>query len=157
MNYILTNPTLIFFLGMLFAFAIVFLTMPSMMILKRKSKFSFDETIKKISDNVKKENWSLLAVRRLDESVKKHGCKTDVKVALIEICEATLANAIISDKTATQMSVMMPCTISVYENADGTVYIANMNTAPMGFMFGGIVRKVMVGKVSPAQKRILNI
>lgn len=148
---------LTFISGILLAMLLVYLCMPSIMVIERKSSLSFDKTIAKISENIEKEGWSLLAVRRVDESIKRQGRDTKVKVALIELCQADYANAIVSDPSAIKVSVMMPCTISVYENADGSVYIANMNTAPLGFMFGGIVKEIMAGKVAPAQKRLLNL
>lgn len=148
---------IMFLIGLVTTCVIVYFIMPANMILKRKSPLSFDETINQISKNIKEEGWSLMGIRRIDESIKKHGQKTDMKVALIELCHSDYANAIISDKSFVHISVMMPCTISVYENKKGDVYISNMNTAMMGWVFGGIVRKIMAGKVAPAQKKFLNL
>lgn len=154
---IIKNPWVIFTTGLIVAFMIVFFTMPSMMIVKRKSTLSFDQTIEKISTNIRNEGWSIMGVRRIDNSIKNHGRDTKIKVALIELCHPDYANAIISDRTATHISVMMPCTISVYENEEHEVSIATMNTAPMGYMFGGIVKEIMAGKVAPAQKKFLDL
>ena len=85
MEDLIQNPILIFTIGALFVASLIYLLMPSMMILKKKSSLSFDETIKRISENIKKEGWSLMGVERIDESIKKHGRKTGVKVALINM------------------------------------------------------------------------
>ncbi|MHA1550252.1 MAG: DUF302 domain-containing protein [Alphaproteobacteria bacterium] len=156
MEILLTNPTFIFMAGVFVTMLAVKIFMPSMMINTKKSPLSFDQTVEKVSQNIKAEGWSLLNIERVDLSVKKFGYETDVKVALIELCHPEYANAIVSDPSAIKISVMMPCTISIYEKADGSVYTSNMKTVPMGWMFGGIVRKIMAGPVAKAQKKFLN-
>ncbi len=52
------------------------------------------------------------------------------------------------DDKAMFVTVMMPCSISVYEKSDGNVYVSTMNAALMGRMFGGTVAKVMSGPVA---------
>ncbi|MBN2676293.1 MAG: DUF302 domain-containing protein [Alphaproteobacteria bacterium] len=145
---------LMFVLGAIFVSVLIILVMPSMMILRKESPYSFDKTIKVLSDNIKKEGWSLMGVRTLHDSIEKHGCLPGRKVALVEMCHPDYANAIISDEKASHISVMMPCTISVFEMGK-TVYVSYFNTKPMGWMFGGIVSKIMAGPVAKAQKKFL--
>ncbi len=47
------------------------------------------------------------------------------------------------------VSLMMPCTISIYEKSDGQTYVATMNAGLMGRLFGGTVARVMAGSVAP--------
>ena len=46
------------------------------------------------------------------------------------------------------LSVMMPCSIGVYEKSDGKTYISTMNAGLLGRMFGGVVAEVMAGSVA---------
>ena len=46
------------------------------------------------------------------------------------------------------LSVMMPCSIAVYEKADGKTYVSTMNSGLMGKMFGGTAAAVMAGPVA---------
>ncbi|MGD9874204.1 MAG: DUF302 domain-containing protein [Kiritimatiellia bacterium] len=59
------------------------------------------------------------------------------KKKIFFVCKAKYANRIV-DKYP-HMGAMMPCTWSVYETADGKVYIAKMNIALMSKMFLGNV------------------
>ncbi len=142
-------------LGVLLTLFVVYLAVPSMMINKKKSEFSFEMTVAKIKENIEQEGWLLQGVKHIDKSVQKHGENTNVKVALLEICHPKYAAQMINDKKSTHISVMMPCTISVYETAEGEVYIATMNIKPMAWLFGGKIQEVMGGAVYKAQKKFI--
>ncbi len=142
-------------LGILLTMFVIYLAAPSMMINKKKSEFSFEMTVAKIKENIEQEGWLLQRVKRIDKSVQKHGENANVKVALLEICHPKYAAQMINDKESTHISVMMPCTISVYETAEGEVYIATMNIKPMAWLFGGKVKEVMGGAVYEAQKKFV--
>ena len=51
----------------------------------------------------------------------------------------------------------MPCTISVYQKSDGKTYIATMNAALLGKMFGGTVAEIMGDKVAVDQKKFVDL
>ena len=55
------------------------------------------------------------------------------------------------------VSVFMPCTISVYQKSDGKTYIATMNAALLGKMFGGTVAEIMGDKVAVDQKKFVDL
>ncbi len=56
-----------------------------------------------------------------------------------------------NDDTARRVSVLMPCTISVYEKADGSVWVGAMNPGLIAPLFGGVVAQVMAGPVAREQ------
>lgn len=62
---------------------------------------------------------------------------------LVDLCEPNHASNILRHDQDRIVSVMMPCTISVYRKSDGKTYIGHMNAGLMGGMFGGHVAKVM--------------
>lgn len=57
--------------------------------------------------------------------------------------------------SARVVSVMMPCTIAVYEKADRRVAVATMNAGLVGRFFGGIVAEIMAGPVSLEQQQFV--
>jgi len=84
----------------------------------------------------------------MQKSLAKHG-QTAPRVTLLKICEPHHAAKILNDDDALSVSLMMPCTISIYEKSDGETYVATMNAAVMGRIFGGTVADVMAGSVAP--------
>jgi uncharacterized protein (DUF302 family) len=87
--------------------------------------------------------------------VAKNGGPRILPVTLVELCQGQHAGKMLLDDAARVVSVMMPCTISVYEKADGKVYVGFMNARLVGQLFGGTVGEVMGGPVAEAQDRIL--
>ena len=118
-------------------------TMPTMMLQEAVSPYDLDKTVETISQNALDAGWVVAGVKPLHKSVKKHGGKPVLPVMLINLCEAHHASSILSIDADRKLSVMMPCTISVYTKADGKTYIGYMNAGLMGAMFGGNVAKVM--------------
>ena len=132
--------------------------MPKQMIKERKSPLGYEETIAKIQQNVVDSGWVISSTSRLDKSLQKFG-KEVPPVALINICQPDHASIILKDDSARYISIMMPCTISVYEKADGNTYVATMGMKLMGKMFGGLVAEIMGGAVAEEEEaftRFLN-
>jgi hypothetical protein len=72
-------------------------------------------------------------------------------VRLVNLCQAKHAAAIMRDDTARRVSVLMPCTISVYEKSDGSVWIGAMNPGLIAPFFGGVIAEIMGGPVAREQ------
>ena len=53
-----------------------------------------------------------------------------------------------------KLSAIMPCSWSVYELADGSVWVAHMNIGMMARMMGGVVGRSM-GEVAATDERFL--
>lgn len=135
--------------------AALFILGPSMMIHEHVSPLGLDETVAKISENAKAEGWVVAGVKKLDKSVEKHGGGKILPVRLIDLCEAHHAFNILSQDDQRHVSVMMPCTISVYTKDDGKVYVAHMNAGLVGPLFGGTIAEVMGGPVSEQQNKFV--
>jgi len=75
-------------------------------------------------------------------------------VLLIEACKPDYSKPIIKDRDTRILSILMPCTITVYEGDDGKVYIGLLNTALMGQLFGRMVAGVMSHVAEDQQKFI---
>lgn len=126
------------------------------MILEKVSPFDHNDTVKRISDAAKSKGWVVSGVKQLDKSIVKNGGPKVLPVTLVEICNAEHAGKILLDDESRWSSVMMPCTISVYDKNDGKTYVGFMNAPLIGKMFGGLVGDVMGGPVADGQTKILS-
>lgn len=128
---------------------------PRQMIQEKPSPFGMDETVKAIQDNAKAIGWSVTGTRRMDQNIAEKGGPKLLPVTLVELCQPQLAGKMLLDDSARYASVMMPCTIAVYQKQDGKAYVGFMNTEMIGKIFGGTVGEVMGGPVNEAQAKIL--
>ncbi len=139
------NIVISFVLGVIVAAMIGWNVMPSMMLKEVQSPYTVDETVAKIKANAEAKGWVIPSVKPLHKSIEKHsdGKLIIPPVMLVNLCNAEHAyNAIVNDQNK-KISVFMPCTISVYEKTDGTVWMGYMNAKLLGDMFGGAVAKTM--------------
>ncbi len=130
--------------------------MPGMMLKEYQSPYGIEETVKRISDNAINKGWVVADVKPLHKSVIKNGGGELPPVMLVNLCEANHAYNILKDDSNKVVSVMMPCTISVYQKADGKAYIGTMNAGLLGKMFGGVVAEVMGKEVAADQQSFID-
>ena len=123
------------------------LIMPTQMIKEQQSPMGFEETVAHLEKNVANGGWKVSAIMRLDKSLAKEG-KTVLPGASFKICKPDYGEKVLKDDDARFLSVMMPCSIAVYEKTDGKTYISTMNAGLMGRMFGGTAAEVMAGPVA---------
>jgi uncharacterized protein (DUF302 family) len=124
------------------------LAAPNMMLKERVSPLGYEETIAKIESAVTNGGWEISRKMNMQKSLSKFG-KEVPQVTLLKICEPNHAANILNDDDAMYVSLMMPCTISIYEKSDGKTYVGTMNAGLMGRIFGGTVAEVMAGSVAP--------
>lgn len=129
--------------------------MPKMMLKEYQSPYGVEETVEKIKENAVAQGWVVGSVVKMDKSVKKHGGYDLTPLVLVNLCQADHAYKILQNDDTKIVSVMMPCTISVYQKADGKAYIGAMNAGLMGKMFGGVVADVMGDVVAKQQKQFI--
>ncbi len=153
------NKLTAFGLGTVFGIALLGIvgwnSMPKMMLKETPSAYSVEETVQRISATAKEKGWVVASVKPLSKSIAKHGGGSLPPVMLVNLCQAHHAHKILSNDANKIVSVMMPCTISVYEKEDGKTYIGSMNAGLLGTMFGGEVAEVMSGPVSKEQKQFI--
>jgi uncharacterized protein (DUF302 family) len=149
----------VFLLGVLvgagFVGAAVWFSGPDLMLSERPSRVGLDATVDRITKAARADGWVVSSVQKLDQSIVKHGGPKVRPVRLVNLCHPQHAAKILNEDGARIVSVMMPCTIAVYEKSDGSVWAANMNAKLLGSMFGGIVSEVMAGPVAASQEKFL--
>lgn len=150
-----SNVLVGFVLGVIAVSVLGWLMMPSLMLKEYSSPLGVEETVEKISQNALAEGWVVSGVTPLNNSVKKHGGGDLPPVRLINLCQPHHAFNILTEDNSKIVSVMMPCTISVYQKGDGKTYIGTMNAGLLGSMFGGNVAEVMAGPVAAEQQKFI--
>lgn len=149
------KPSSSFALGLLAGVAVavvgVVVAMPRLMLKERVSPLSVDDTLASITQRVAAAHWVVSSVMPLDQSVRKHGGAELPPIRLVNICQASHASRLLVNGDTRKVSVMMPCTIAVYEGDDGKTRVATLNAGLLGRMFGGEVSAVMAGPVAREQ------
>jgi uncharacterized protein (DUF302 family) len=144
-----------FFLGIVFTLVLAGSYASSLMIKETESPFGLEETVARIQHNIKDTgNWDLVGLRNPSATIRAKGANVPDAV-LIEACNSDYSKPLIKDDKTRQVSLMMPCTISVYQKDDGKTYIGTMNAGLMGWMFGPKVGTVM-SDVARDQKQFLS-
>ncbi|MCK5696981.1 MAG: DUF302 domain-containing protein [Gammaproteobacteria bacterium] len=141
-----------FIIGILLVGIIGWKMMPGMMLHEYQSPHDLKETVNRIKMSAIKEGWVIAGIKPLHKSVEKHGGHKILPVMLVNLCQADHAYNILKNDSNKILSVMMPCTISVYEKKDGKTYIGAMNAELLGKMFGGDIAQIMGVEVAEQQK-----
>ena len=145
-----------FIAGVVMLGAVAWKMMPALMLSESVSPYGLEETVDLIQKNAIEADWVVSGLVKLDASIAKHGGPKVPRTWLINLCQADHASRILADDADRVVSVMMPCTISVYEKSDGKTYIGSMNAGLLGRMFGGTVAEVMGREVAAEQEGFIS-
>jgi uncharacterized protein (DUF302 family) len=121
---------------------IVWFTMPLLMLVKLKSKLTYDETISVLSETLKKKpDWKVLVVNDYQKSTEAF--VTLEKVGSVNICNPRYASKILADDKNRAVTAFMPLGLGVFEDKKGQVFVSKLNIGLLGKMFGGTISEVM--------------
>jgi len=131
--------------GMALMGLIVWLTMPSLMLIKHKSNLNYDETVTVLSETLKKkQDWQVLTVNDYQKSTAEFIALE--QVGSLTICNPRYASSILTNDKDRGVTAFMPLGLGVYEDKKGQVFVSQLNVRLLGMMFGGNIAVVM-GKV----------
>lgn len=142
-------------LGLLALAGFAFTFLPRLLLPERPSRFDLDETVTRLADAARAAGWVVQSVVELEKSIEKNGGGTVRPVRLVNLCQAQHAARIMRVDSARRVSVLMPCTISVYEKSDGSIWVGAMNPGLIAPFFGGVIAEVMGRTVAAEQRRLL--
>jgi len=125
-----------------------------MMLHENESPLGYQETIAHLENVITNSGWIISRKINMQKSIAQYGKKIP-PVTIIKICQADYADKILNTDEAMYVSVMMPCSIAVYQKSDGKTYVSTMNTGLMGKMFGGVVADVMGGPVAKDEEKFM--
>lgn len=128
--------------GMALMGLIVWFSMPLLMLVKLRSKLSYDETISVLGENFKKkQDWKVLVVNDYKKSTEAF--VTLEQTGSVNICNPRYASMILADDKDRGVTAFMPLGIGVYEDKKGQVFVSKLNIGLLGKMFGGTISEVM--------------
>ncbi len=145
-----------FVLGIVFVGIVAFNMADSMMLREVPSPYGVEETAARIQRNIQglsENGWTLSGLRNPAKAVANSGTNVP-PVLLVEACSTKYSGPILKDDATRILSILMPCTITVYKKDDGKTYIGLMNAGLMGRMFGPKVGEIM-GYVAEDQKKFV--
>ncbi|AMQ19367.1 DUF302 domain-containing protein [Thermococcus peptonophilus] len=94
-----------------------------------KSKYSFEETIKKMKEKVEGLGWKVIGEYDFKD-------KLGIGFAVLEVCNKDFAAKAVGKPENRWISAMMPCRFSVIEMPDG-IYVFGMNMGLFSQMVSG--------------------
>lgn len=118
------------------------------------SPYSVEETAARIQANIQRlegRGWKLSGLRNPAKAVAAGGTNVP-PVLLVEACSTKYSAPLLKSQASRVFSILMPCTITVFKNDDGSTSIGTMNAGLMGKLFG--VSEVM-DEVYADQKEFL--
>ncbi|MBD3234872.1 MAG: DUF302 domain-containing protein [candidate division Zixibacteria bacterium] len=143
------------FSGLVMMGAVVWFSLPSLMIAEYESSMGFDDTIEAINRTAADRGWLNPKTYDIQKSLQKAGYPDMTKLRIMSLCQPDHAYTILKDDDNKVVSAMMPCRFGIYETADGNVSITGLNIGLMSKMFGGQIAEVM-GAVEREQSEILS-
>lgn len=102
------------------------------------SPFGVEETAARIQQNIQRlegRGWKLSGLRNPAKAVAADGSNVP-PVLLVEACSTKYSGPLLKSEASRIFSILMPCTITIFKNDDGTTAIGTMNAGLMGKLFG---------------------
>jgi uncharacterized protein (DUF302 family) len=141
-----------FVIGIVLLGVVMFLKAGSFMFNEIESPFGVEETAARIQQNIQRlegRGWKLSGLRDPSKAVAASGTNV-LPVLLVEACSTKYSGPLLKEDETRALSILMPCTITVYKKDNGKTYITLMNSGLMGKMFGSKVAEIM-GEVAKDQ------
>jgi uncharacterized protein (DUF302 family) len=121
---------------------IVWFAMPSLMLVKHRSRQGYDGTLAALTEALgKKQDWRVLTVNDYQKSTAAFGAIE--RVGSVNVCNPRYASRILARDDDRGVTAFMPLAIGVYEDGRGQVYVSQLNVRLIGMMFGGTIADVM--------------
>lgn len=143
-------------IGVLLTMLMAMMMAGNLMFNEVESPYGMEETAARIQANIQAmehKGWKLSGLRDPSKAVAATGGNVP-PVLLVEACSTNYSGPILKEDATRILSILMPCTITVYKKDDGKVYIGMMNAGLMGHMFGPKVGEIM-GQVAQDQAEFL--
>lgn len=146
-----------FIAGIFTVGVVAFFGAGSLMFNEIESPYGVEETAARIQRNIQglsNKGWKLSGLRSPSKAVAAAGTNV-LPVLLVEACSTTYSGPLLKDDNTRILSILMPCSITVYKKDNGKTYVGTMNAGLMGRLFGSKVAEIM-GQVAADQAVMLN-
>jgi uncharacterized protein (DUF302 family) len=130
-------------LGSLGTVAVLAFAAPGLVVQEHRSPYGLTATVQTIVTNATNRGWRVSKIYDFREALDRPAEPKLAPIQVIELCQRDYARDLLKSGKNRFVAAMMPCAVAVYEKEDGTVYVASMNSALMGRLFGGEIRTIM--------------
>ncbi len=151
-------PVLVFVSGMLWGITLAFVAgviyLRHSLVLEYESPYGFEKTISVLSARINGEKgWKVMT---------GGGCplpnpSDESRMTQLKLCHLKYALALLDDPDSRKTAAFIPCTFAVYEDGRGGTRVSRMNVDLLGLILGGRSGEIFPRKVSPEQKRMLDV
>jgi uncharacterized protein (DUF302 family) len=122
----------------------VWLTMPSLMLIEYKSPLDYEQTVLALNGAIaRKQDWKVPKVFDYRQNIRDAGHGPIDRVGTATPRNPLYASRILEDEQNRKVTAFMPLGIVVDEREYGQVYISELNVGLLGMMFGGTIAEVM--------------
>lgn len=122
-----------------------------------ESPYGLEETAARIQANIQAlshKGWRLSGLRSPSKAVEFAGGNV-LPVLLVEACSTDYSAPLLKLDRTRIFSIMMPCTITVFKNDDGKIYIGMLNAEVMKLFFGAEAAPILQA-VADDQAEMIN-
>ena len=130
--------------GMVVMGAVIWVVMPSMMLITHESPLNYEDTVAALQKVIEdRSNWKAPDTYDFQSTIHDAGHGPIEKVGTVALCNPLYASRILSADDNKKVTAFIPLGIGVYEDKDGNVYISELKVSLLGMMFGGTIAEVM--------------
>jgi uncharacterized protein (DUF302 family) len=130
-------------------------SMGELMVNEAKSPYDFDKTVSMITQQAKQQGWVVPKMYDFQQSLLNFDQDDPGRIKVLKVCKPEYAARLLKQDESKFVSVMMPCSLSVYEKSDGHTYVAVMNLKLMSRLFLGDIGDTL-SAVAEEDKGILS-
>lgn len=114
------------------------------MVKEFKSPYDFDKTVEVVAQRINtKSGWHVTDIIDQNKAVTENGGFDIGNFKIIKYCHGAYSAKMLQADDRKIIGTMMPKSFAVYEKTDGQVFVATMNGAIMGKLFGGETEKLI--------------
>jgi uncharacterized protein (DUF302 family) len=118
-------------------------SMGELMVHEVKSPYDFEKTVALVTETAKGLGWVVPKVYDFQKSLVNFDQADPGKIKVLKVCKPEYAASLLKQDKTKFISVMMPCSVSIYEKSDGTTYVATMNLELFSKLFSGDAAKIL--------------
>ncbi|MCF6356776.1 MAG: DUF302 domain-containing protein [Draconibacterium sp.] len=133
-----------FIAGIVFSGVVLSVSSGEMLAKEFKSPYDFDKTVAVMTERINgKDGWHVTNIIDQNKAVSENGGFPIGNFKIIKYCHGGYSAEMLKTDDRKKIGAMMPKSFAVYEKSDGQVFVATMNGAVIGKLFGGEVEKII--------------
>ena len=125
-------------------------------IFEKESLFGLNETVELLVSASTDRDWKNPSTHYLQNSLAK-AWKSVRTFKVFEICKPAFSGVMLEKSDERIVSVMMPCRISVYEKADGKIYVSTINVRMFAPGMPESVQDVMIAAADEVEEIVKTV